>query len=82
MMLQRILWLAVAGAAGTLARYWLSGVVQLFTGTGFPWGTLAVNGLGCFVFGLVWTMAEEQVKVVQLKSFEGSAASFVNVLSR
>jgi len=82
MMLQRILWLAVAGAAGTLARYWLSGVVQLFTGTGFPWGTLAVNGLGCFVFGLVWTMAEErlvisgQVRLILLVGFMGAFTTF------
>ena len=41
----------VFGAAGTLARYGLQGLVQHRTGTGFPSGTLVVNLLGCFLLG-------------------------------
>lgn len=47
----RIALLIVFGAAGTLARYGLQGVVQERTGPAFPYGTLAVNIVGCFLLG-------------------------------
>jgi CrcB protein len=74
--------LSIAGMAGTLARYWLSGAVQRLCGTGFPWGTLVVNVLGCFLFGFVWTLAEEwgvineQSRLVILTGFMGAFTTF------
>ena len=59
-MLTRIILLAVAGAAGTLARYGLTHLIQGSTGSEFPFGTMAVNALGCLVFGFVWSLAEGQ----------------------
>jgi CrcB protein len=47
----RIALLVVFGAAGTLARYELQGIVQHRAGSSFPTGTLAVNLLGCFLLG-------------------------------
>jgi CrcB protein len=47
----RIALLVVFGAAGTLARYGLQGIVQERTGSSFPTGTLVVNLLGCFLLG-------------------------------
>lgn len=47
----RFVLLVVFGAAGTLARYALQGLVQYRTGPSFPSGTLAVNLLGCFLLG-------------------------------
>ena len=47
----RIALLIVFGAAGTLARYGLQGLVQERTGAGFPSGTLTVNLIGCFLLG-------------------------------
>ncbi len=47
----RITLLIVFGAAGTLARYGLQGLVQYRTGATFPTGTLIVNLLGCFLLG-------------------------------
>jgi CrcB protein len=49
----RLLLLIVFGVAGTLARYTLQGVVQYRTGPLFPYGTLAVNLLGCLLLGAV-----------------------------
>ena len=57
----RIVWLFVAGGVGTLARYTLSGFVQRLHQSMFPWGTLTVNALGCLLFGVVWTLAEERM---------------------
>lgn len=47
----RIALLIVFGAAGTLARYGLQGLVQQRTSSHFPTGTLAVNLIGCFLLG-------------------------------
>jgi CrcB protein len=48
-------WIAVAvgGALGSMARFWLAGVMTALTGPRFPWGTLLINVLGSFVIGLV-----------------------------
>ena len=40
-----------------MLRYGLAGVVQARF-DGFPWGTLAVNAIGCLVIGLLWGAAE------------------------
>ena len=45
--------IVLAAGAGGVARYWLSGVVQRWRGGSFPAGTLVVNLLGAFLFGLL-----------------------------
>ena len=78
----RILLLAIAGAAGTIARYYFGGFVQRVYGGGFPWGTFAVNMAGGLLFGLVWTMAEERLvisggtRAVILIGFMGAFTTF------
>ena len=52
--------LVVGGIAGTLARYFLEGIVYQAFGSGFPYGTLAVNLVGCFLIGFFVTLAEEK----------------------
>ncbi len=47
----RIFLLVVFGAAGTLARYGLQGIVQHRVSSTFPAGTLTVNLLGCLLLG-------------------------------
>ncbi|MEA2739136.1 MAG: fluoride exporter [Acetobacteraceae bacterium] len=48
-------WIAVAvgGAIGSVARFWLASAMTVLTGPRFPWGTLLINVLGSFVIGLV-----------------------------
>lgn len=48
-----ILFVAIGGSAGALARYGIGIAAARLLGRGFPWGTLAVNVVGCFVMGLV-----------------------------
>ncbi len=48
----RILWIGMAGALGTVARYQLDRWTQARIGSSFPWGTLSVNLLGSFL--LAW----------------------------
>ena len=49
-----LLCVAAGGAIGTSARYLTGiGVGQLLGLDGFPYGTLIVNVLGCFIMGLL-----------------------------
>lgn len=78
----RVLAIAAAGAVGSLARYWLSALVQRWAGTPFPWGTFAVNIIGSFLFGLIWTLAEErlvistEMRIMLLTGFMGAFTTF------
>lgn len=78
----KIFWIAVAGAIGTLMRWWFAGVVQKAAGGVFPWGTFAVNMAGCFLFGAVWSLAEERMlisplaRIVILSGFMGAFTTF------
>lgn len=51
--MREILFIGVAGALGALSRYGLSNVANRFISAGFPWGTLVVNVVGCFLIGYV-----------------------------
>ena len=56
-----ILWVGAGGVVGAaMARYlvvvWVNG--GLGGGSGFPYGTLAVNAVGCFLIGLIVGFAE------------------------
>ena len=51
--LQTAVAIALFGALGCLARYWLSGWVYAWAGRLFPWGTFAVNLVGAFLIGLI-----------------------------
>ena len=51
------LWLAGAGAVGTLLRAGLTTLAVRLLGPGFPWGTLAVNLVGSFAFGVIFAAA-------------------------
>jgi fluoride exporter len=81
-MVHKLLCLALAGALGTLARYGFSGLVQRSFGASFPWGTLAVNVLGCFLAGAVWALAENRVSIsgeartIVLVGFMGAFTTF------
>ena len=44
---------AVGGAFGAVARFWLSGTVGRHIGEVFPWGTLVVNVSGGMLIGAV-----------------------------
>jgi CrcB protein len=81
-MLQKLALLALAGALGTLARYGLAGLAQKLCGASFPWGTLAVNIIGCFLAGLLWALFETrwavsgETRILILVGFMGAFTTF------
>ena len=48
-----IIFIAIAGALGSLARYGASGLAYRVFGERFPYGTLVVNVAGCLLLGLL-----------------------------
>jgi CrcB protein len=51
--MERFLWICLAGAAGTGARYLIALWTAQRFGSAFPYGTLIVNLVGCFAIAAV-----------------------------
>ncbi len=61
--MDKILWVGAGGCVGAILRYVVSNATQDFAkgmalSTAFPWGTFAVNIIGCFVIGLLFQLAD------------------------
>ena len=59
--MREIVLIATFGAAGAVARYGTNVLAARLLGTGFAYGTLAVNLVGCFLIGLLMPLANENV---------------------
>ena len=55
-MISSLLIVGVGSFIGGAIRYLLSLFMKNLCGQGFPWGTLSVNLLGCFLFGIVFAI--------------------------
>lgn len=55
--MDRLLWVCLGGAAGSGARYLVTGWMNERNGGGFPWGTLCVNVVGSFLLGAIMQFA-------------------------
>lgn len=73
---------AIGGAIGSLLRYYVGlGSLRLM-GPGFPWGTLIVNVVGCFVIGLFAEMiarrfnASVELRLLLITGFLGGFTTF------
>ncbi|HSO63360.1 MAG TPA: fluoride efflux transporter CrcB [Desulfobacterales bacterium] len=53
-----ILLVMLGGSMGALSRYGASLLAVKLFGSRFPWGTLAVNLVGCFFIGIAFALAE------------------------
>ncbi len=54
----KLIYIATGSALGGVLRYLLSRVVQEQTDGLFPWGTFAVNIIGCFAIGLIYALID------------------------
>lgn len=50
----------IGGLVGSVARFWLGGVVSQRMSPRFPYGTFVINCTGCFLIGLVMTLIAEK----------------------
>jgi CrcB protein len=53
--LQKYLLIALGGALGSMARYWIGAMVTNRLGTRFPYGTLVINLTACLAIGFELT---------------------------
>jgi fluoride exporter len=53
--LQRYLLIALGGALGSIARYWVGSSISGRMGTRFPFGTLVINLTACIIIGFTLT---------------------------
>jgi CrcB protein len=49
--LQKYLWIAIGGALGSLARFWVGSTIAGRMGTRFPCGTFVINISACVIIG-------------------------------
>ncbi|MBX6320275.1 MAG: CrcB family protein [Rhodospirillaceae bacterium] len=80
--MRMMLMVAAGGALGSVARYLVAGQATALTGGAFPWGTLAVNVLGCAAMGalvelaaLAWSPGPE-LRALLMVGLLGAFASF------
>lgn len=59
--MKQIFAIAAGGALGSVLRYELSNWVHGLAGRGFPYGTLAVNVLGCLAMGFLFVLLVERM---------------------
>ena len=52
-MMLATLWVAIGGAIGSVARFWLTEASARWWGPDFPWGTVIANVTGSFLIGLI-----------------------------
>jgi CrcB protein len=62
--MMKILLVLVGGGLGSLGRYGMSLLAAQLFGTKFPWGTLFVNLIGCFLIGLAFALAERGLNIM------------------
>lgn len=72
----KLLLVGAGGFLGSIARALLSSFVQQTSGSSFPFGTLAVNVIGCFVIGALSQLGETH----DIFSAETRAFIFVGIL--
>ena len=80
--MEKIVYIALAGAAGTLTRYGVASLFQRDGVAGMSWGVFVANMIGALLFGLIWAASEERgwigenLRVVALVGFIGAFTTF------
>lgn len=55
-----ILYVALGGALGSVARFWISRLMESMPASAFPWATLVVNITGSFLIGILFVAIIER----------------------
>ena len=81
-MFPKILLVMVGGSIGAFARYAVTLAANKLFGPKFPWGTLTVNLVGCFLIGLAFALADRsslmgpRVRMFFVTGFLGALTTF------
>jgi fluoride exporter len=76
-----LLLVGVGGMAGSLIRFLVSYFIQNKISSSFPFGTLTVNVLGCFIAGVIYALSEKsqisiEWRLLLLTGFCGGFTTF------
>lgn len=55
-MIKSVLIVGIGSFIGGALRYLISTLFKQYCTQGFPWGTLLVNLMGCFIFGIIFAL--------------------------
>jgi fluoride exporter len=75
-MLNNILLVGLGGGIGSILRY----ICQRYLNLEFPFGTLAVNIIGCFLIGIFWALSikgwDDSKRLLLMTGFCGGFTTF------
>jgi len=78
----KLFWVMSGGCIGAACRYGINLLAAQLWGSRFPWGTLAVNLAGCFLIGLIFSLAERvpwltpSIRLFLVTGFLGAFTTF------
>lgn len=80
-MIRNIIFVAIGGALGSVARYLVSKWIKDLSSTSFPFGTMAVNITGCLLIGIFYGLTERwglsgEMKLLLTVGFCGGFTTF------
>lgn len=61
--MQKYFLIAVGGALGSMARYWVGSMVANRMGTKFPYGTFVINITACVIIGFSLTLLARRADI-------------------
>jgi CrcB protein len=61
--LQKYLLIALGGALGSIARYWVGSTIGSRMGSRFPYGTFVINMTACIIIGFSVTWLSKRVEL-------------------
>lgn len=80
--LKKLLIVMLGGSLGAASRYSIGLLAAKAWGTQFPWGTVTVNLIGCFLIGLIFALADRvrlltpDVRLLLITGFLGALTTF------
>ena len=78
--MKELVFVALGGAFGSLGRYGIGMGVSRVAGSGWPWGTLVANVLGCLIAGFFVEMTLS-TEIVSKEIKIGIAVGFLGALT-
>lgn len=78
----KILLVMIGGSLGAISRYGISLLGVKLGGTQFPWGTMAANLTGCFLIGLIFSLADRSriltpdIRLLIITGYLGALTTF------
>lgn len=61
--MEKYLYIAIGGALGSMARYWVGSTVSDRLGTKFPYGTFVINMTACVIIGFAVTYLSRRAEL-------------------